>query len=157
MSSVCTVHIYPSGWMEERTPKICDHTADTLSSSPSHQPPTHLCLLLFLLKKVTMGDPKLRRGLYFSSSVGRRIIGVGLLLLLGITTAAAAPPSSSPPPTKKQSTTPPNILILLTDDQDVVLGSFDHMPHAKTMLQDQGKTFVRGLFVHTPIQGGQQR
>ena len=87
----------------------------------------------------------------------RRIIGVGVLLRQEITTAAARPPTTSPPPTKKQSTTPPNILILLTDDQDVVLGSFDHMPHAKTMLQDQGKTFVRGLFVHTPIQGGQQR
>ena len=44
----------------------------------------------------------------------------------------------------------PNILLLLTDDQDVVLGSFDHMPHVKALLQDQGMTFVNG-FVHTPI------
>mmetsp|Transcript_40563 Transcript_40563/g.97973 ORF Transcript_40563/g.97973 Transcript_40563/m.97973 type:complete len:487 (-) Transcript_40563:161-1621(-) len=44
----------------------------------------------------------------------------------------------------------PNILLLLTDDQDVVLGSFDHMPHLKTHLQDKGVTFENG-FVHTPI------
>ena len=44
----------------------------------------------------------------------------------------------------------PNILLLLTDDQDVVLGSFDHMPHLKTHLQDQGVTF-ENAFVHTPI------
>jgi N-acetylglucosamine-6-sulfatase len=44
----------------------------------------------------------------------------------------------------------PNILVLLTDDQDVVLGSFDHMPHVKALLQEHGTTFVNG-FVHTPI------
>lgn len=45
---------------------------------------------------------------------------------------------------------PNNILILLTDDQDVMLGSFDHMPHVKALIQEQGMTFVNG-FVHTPI------
>jgi N-acetylglucosamine-6-sulfatase len=44
----------------------------------------------------------------------------------------------------------PNILLLLTDDQDIVLGSFDHMPHVKTLLQEQGMTFDNA-FVHTPI------
>ncbi len=47
-------------------------------------------------------------------------------------------------------TKPNNILLLLTDDQDVVLGSFDHMPHVKALLQGQGMTF-RNAFVHTPI------
>jgi N-acetylglucosamine-6-sulfatase len=44
----------------------------------------------------------------------------------------------------------PNILILLTDDQDVVLGSFDHMPHVQSLLQAEGLTF-ENAFVHTPI------
>lgn len=44
----------------------------------------------------------------------------------------------------------PNILLLLTDDQDVVLGSFDHMPNVKTLLQEKGITFDNA-FVHTPI------
>lgn len=43
-----------------------------------------------------------------------------------------------------------NILLLLTDDQDVMLGSFDHMPHVKALIQEQGMTFMNG-FVHTPI------
>lgn len=47
-------------------------------------------------------------------------------------------------------TKPNNILLLLTDDQDVLLGSFDHMPHVKALLQEQGMTF-RNAFVHTPI------
>lgn len=44
----------------------------------------------------------------------------------------------------------PNILLLLTDDQDVLLGSFDHMPHVKALLQESGMTF-KNAFVHTPI------
>eukprot|EP00980_Cylindrotheca_fusiformis_P018533 scaffold6130_cov131-Cylindrotheca_fusiformis.AAC.7 len=43
-----------------------------------------------------------------------------------------------------------NILLLLTDDQDVVLGSFDHMPNVKKLLQEEGMTF-ENAFVHTPI------
>lgn len=44
----------------------------------------------------------------------------------------------------------PNILILLTDDQDVMLGGFDHMPHLRELVQEQGMTF-ENAFVHTPI------
>ena len=45
---------------------------------------------------------------------------------------------------------PNNILLLLTDDQDVLLGSFDHMPKVRQVLQEQGMTF-ENAFVHTPI------
>ena len=44
----------------------------------------------------------------------------------------------------------PNILLLLTDDQDVVLGNFDHMPKVHKHLVEQGTTF-ENAFVHTPI------
>jgi N-acetylglucosamine-6-sulfatase len=44
----------------------------------------------------------------------------------------------------------PNILVLLTDDQDVVLGTFDHMPNVQNLLIEQGTTF-ENAFVHTPI------
>ncbi|KAL3910494.1 MAG: hypothetical protein SGARI_002097, partial [Bacillariaceae sp.] len=43
----------------------------------------------------------------------------------------------------------PNILLLITDDQDVLLGTFDHMPKVKEHLQHQGLTF-ENAFVHTP-------
>ena len=74
-----------------------------------------------------------------------KIVGVLLALATTTTTLTVSATSAAPPQH------PPNILILLTDDQDVVLGSFDHMPHVKALLQDQGKTFVHGMFVHTPI------
>jgi N-acetylglucosamine-6-sulfatase len=45
---------------------------------------------------------------------------------------------------------PTNILLLLTDDQDVMLGTFDYMPHVKELLQGHGMTFVNA-FVHTPV------
>ncbi|KAG7341323.1 sulfatase [Nitzschia inconspicua] len=45
---------------------------------------------------------------------------------------------------------PTNILLLLTDDQDVMLGTFDYMPHVKALLQEQGVTF-QNAFVHTPV------
>jgi N-acetylglucosamine-6-sulfatase len=44
----------------------------------------------------------------------------------------------------------PNILLLITDDQDVTLGTFDHMPHVRKDLQQKGMTF-KNAFVHTPV------
>jgi N-acetylglucosamine-6-sulfatase len=44
----------------------------------------------------------------------------------------------------------PNIVLLLTDDQDVLLGGMDYMPHLQTLLQEEGVTFESG-YVHTPI------
>jgi arylsulfatase A-like enzyme len=45
----------------------------------------------------------------------------------------------------------PNVILLLpTNDQDIILGSFDHMPKVKKLLQEEGMTF-RNAFVHTPI------
>ena len=44
----------------------------------------------------------------------------------------------------------PNILVLLTDDQDVLLGSLDHMPQLNALIRQEGTT-LEGGFVHTPI------
>jgi N-acetylglucosamine-6-sulfatase len=44
-----------------------------------------------------------------------------------------------------------NILLLLTDDQDVALGSFDHMPHVMRHVREGGVCFEGGGFVHTPV------
>jgi N-acetylglucosamine-6-sulfatase len=69
-----------------------------------------------------------------------------MVLLFVFCTAATGIKKVGGSPTTKRN----NILVLLTDDQDVLLGSFDHMPHVKVLLQEQGTTFVNG-FVHTPI------
>lgn len=58
---------------------------------------------------------------------------------------AVKPKRHSTKPKKKK-----NILLLLTDDQDVVLGSFDHMPHLRRYLQEEGTTYTNA-FVHTPV------
>lgn len=67
-----------------------------------------------------------------------------MLLWLMITRISTVAAGSAPPSDR------PNVLLLLTDDQDIMLGSFDHMPHVKSLIQEQGMTFVNG-FVHTPI------
>jgi N-acetylglucosamine-6-sulfatase len=41
-------------------------------------------------------------------------------------------------------------LLLITDDQDVVLQSFDYMPHVERLLKGRGVVFHNG-FVHTPV------
>lgn len=46
---------------------------------------------------------------------------------------------------------PNNILLLVTDDQDIALGSFDHMPYVSQYLREQGSCFEGGGFVHTPV------
>jgi N-acetylglucosamine-6-sulfatase len=44
----------------------------------------------------------------------------------------------------------PNIVLVLTDDQDIVLGSADHMPNLNRLLGEQGMTFKNG-FVTTAV------
>lgn len=44
-----------------------------------------------------------------------------------------------------------NILLLVTDDQDIDLGSFDHMPAISQYFQKDGTCFEGGGFVHTPV------
>jgi N-acetylglucosamine-6-sulfatase len=44
-----------------------------------------------------------------------------------------------------------NILLLVTDDQDIALGTFDHMPFVSQYFQRKGICFKDGGFVHTPV------
>merc|ERR1711991_112020 len=45
---------------------------------------------------------------------------------------------------------PPNIIFFLTDDQDLLLGSEEAIPHVMELIAGQGKTF-NNSFVTTPI------
>ncbi len=51
----------------------------------------------------------------------------------GDRTAATAPPAATP--------ARPNVILFLTDDQDLLLGSLDSMPHLRELLVEQGTTF----------------
>lgn len=56
------------------------------------------------------------------------------LLLLGLLAGGAAAPSSP-------AAGRPNFIVILTDDQDLTLGSLDHMPRTRDLLARQGMTF----------------
>lgn len=73
-----------------------------------------------------------------------------LHLLLGLLSSIVQVSSDATKKYDNRGRRPNNILVLLTDDQDIALGSFDHMPHVRADLQEKGTTFVNG-FVHTPI------
>jgi N-acetylglucosamine-6-sulfatase len=55
------------------------------------------------------------------------------LLLLGLLAGGAAP---VPAPAAR-----PNFIVILTDDQDLTLGSLDHMPRTRDLIARQGMTF----------------
>jgi N-acetylglucosamine-6-sulfatase len=59
-----------------------------------------------------------------------------LLALLAFAGGAAAP--SAPP---LAAAARPNFLVILTDDQDLTLGSLDHMPRTRDLIARQGMTF----------------
>jgi len=44
----------------------------------------------------------------------------------------------------------PNIVLIITDDQDVEMGSLNHMPKLRTYLADEGATFSR-MYAHVPV------
>lgn len=77
-------------------------------------------------------------------------VPVFLVLLSRI--AGAKSPKEDTPSDDNTTTTkkPTNILLLLTDDQDVLLGTFDYMPHVQALLRAHGMTFSNA-FVHTPV------
>ena len=62
------------------------------------------------------------------------------LLLLGLLAGGAAP---VPAPATAMTTgaARPNFIVILTDDQDLTLGSLDHMPRTRDLIARQGMTF----------------
>ena len=57
-----------------------------------------------------------------------------LLLFLPVFHGAAAPQS--------RAAARPNLVLVLTDDQDLLLGSLDHMPRTRALIAEQGLTFA---------------
>src|SRR5688500_9824083 len=60
------------------------------------------------------------------------------LLLLSLLAGGAAAPSA---PAAAAAGTP-NFIVILTDDQDLTLGSLDHMPRTRDLVARQGMTFA---------------
>src|SRR5262245_18580018 len=66
--------------------------------------------------------------------VRRLLLPIALLPLCAL--AGGAVPVKAPTPR-------PNFILILTDDQDVALGSLDHMPRTRNLIARQGMTFNR--------------
>ena len=61
-----------------------------------------------------------------------------LLLFLPVFHGAAAPQSRA----ESRAAARPNLVLVLTDDQDLLLGSLDHMPRTRALIAEQGLTFA---------------
>ncbi len=68
----------------------------------------------------------------------RRLGALGALLLPLFATGVRAPERAS---RVGDSASRPNIVLIVTDDQDLLLGSLDAMPHLKELLIEKGTTF----------------
>ena len=71
----------------------------------------------------------------------RRLGALAALLLPLFGTGARAPQGAIEPEFAGDLSSRPNVVLIVTDDQDLLLGSLDAMPHLRELLIEKGTTF----------------